>query len=557
LLRTDIGMNAGNIRPRVFFRRQLLFIFLSTILSTAMAGFSTGAGRLNLEGAGPAGPIIDSVEIRSENVFDLAEPKYDNFLFRLANKTHFVTRPGVIRRELLLKKGDMYDTALVSETVRNLRALPFLLKTEIRLDTGRGGESIMVVNTSDKWTTTGGVSFHRTGGRDDLRIGIKENNFLGYGIFMSHNFLIVENDRDYYQVEMSDNRVWGKGVSATLFYSDNPRAGQIRAVLGRPHYSLRQKFGGGILVSRLNSRFDYYIAEILVAQERQRKQRAQVQVSYRIGPPHLKVHFVPEYEYAESETRGRNVYDSSAWSFLPPAVQDSLTHSFKVSFRVQQIKYAVFERISRFHKAEDVNLGLDASITVGRALGSNLKRREFDFFSWWPQYTLGLGHNLIIFGAKGEHWQSDGRQIRRDINGYLIGYHQYWRRQTLAYRISLTSNRLRERSYTLYLDEDHGLRGFPAFAFNGEERLIINIENRYFSTLEILSVGIGGVAFADIGNIWTRDAEPKMRKTRVTFGVGLRLGVSRSTQAEVVRIDVAYSPERRNWQISFGTGQFF
>ena len=212
-------MTAGNNRSRAFFSRQLLCLFLSTVVSAALAGPSAGIDSLSSGEAGPAGPIIDSVEIRPENVFDLAEPKYDNFLFRLANKTHFVTRPGVIRRELLLKKGDVYDTALVSETVRNLRALPFLLKTEIRLDTGQGGKSIMVVNTSDKWTTTGGVSFHRTGGRDDLRIGIKENNFLGYGIFMSHNFLIVENDRDYYQVEMSDNRVWGKGFSATLFYN--------------------------------------------------------------------------------------------------------------------------------------------------------------------------------------------------------------------------------------------------------------------------------------------------------------------------------------------------
>jgi hypothetical protein len=123
--------------------------------------------------------------------------------------------------------------------------------------------------------------------------------------------------------------------------------------------------------------------------------------------------------------------------------------------------------------------------------------------------------------------------------------------------VQYLSNRLEDYSYTLYLDEDHGLRGYPAYAFNGEDRLVVNIENRLFSNLEILSVGIGGVAFADIGSIWSRESDPKLNDLQTAFGAGLRFGVSRSTQGEVVRIDLAYAPNRGAWQISFGTGQYF
>ena len=70
-------------------------------------------------------PVIDSIEIINENVFDTGEPQYNNFFFKLANSLHFITRPGVIRRELLISVGEKYDTALAHESERNLRSLPY------------------------------------------------------------------------------------------------------------------------------------------------------------------------------------------------------------------------------------------------------------------------------------------------------------------------------------------------------------------------------------------------------------------------------------------------
>lgn len=502
-------------------------------------------------------PIIDSVEIRAENVFDLTQSKYDNFLFRLANKLHLITRPSVIRRELLLGKGDRFDTALVNESVRNLRQLPYLLKTDIYLEKGLEDENIMIVNTSDKWTTVGGVSLHRTGGRNDLQIGIEENNLLGYGVSLSNDYFVLEDDRDYNQVELSDSRVLGRGLALNIFYSDNPRAGSMSFLAGRPFYNLRQKWGCEILYSSLRRRLDYYVSENLVAQEKSLRKRFYSKVSYRIGSNHLKYNFTPAYQYVDLDSLGLNLYDSSAASLLPPPTEDSVIHLIQFTFRVQQIKFAVYNKLNRFHKSEDVNLGLDARFSYGHNSGSDFKHTLYHYFSYWPQYTFAFKSNLIILGIYHQEWFEDGRRFRRDLNCYFKGYSQYHRNNTLAIGIRYLSNRLENRSFTLYLDEDHGLRGYPAFIFNGEDRLVVNVENRFYTDLEILSVGIGGVVFADIGNIWSRNTGPSWDEMQSAVGAGFRFGISRSTQGEVVRFDFAYAPKRDKWQISVGTGQFF
>ncbi len=504
-----------------------------------------------------SGQIIDSVEIGAENVFDLTEPRYNNFLFRLANKTHIVTRKSVIRRELLLGPGDIFDTALVNESIRNLRRLPYLFKTDITMKEGDRGENIMVVNTSDKWTIVGGLSFHRTGGRDDLQIGLEENNLLGQGIFLSNDYMILENDRDFYQIELSEKRFMGKGLALGFFYSDNPRAGQISMFLGRPFYSLSQNFSGEIRFLRLNNRLDYYPSGSLAAQDRYRKRRLQLTMAYRNGPCHVKYRITTKYEYSDLESTGLNVYDSTAFTILPTASDDSLFHYFQGSLRIRQIKYVVFNRLNRFHKVEDVNLGLDAQVSYGQAQQPGFHGPVYHYMAYWPQYTVAFNRQLLIFGIHHEVWYSGSSCLREKVNLYFKGYSQVNYNNTIALGVRFHSHRLRDKYFTLYLDEDNGLRGYPAYLYNGEDRLIINIENRFFSDLEIFSVGVGGAVFADIGSIWARDSRLTLSETRSAVGMGLRFGISRSTQGEVLRVDLAYAVDRKSWQLSVGTGQFF
>jgi hypothetical protein len=549
-LPTDPRPSAGNATTRL---RLILSLLIPVILF-----LSRGAGATPPpDSAGDSPPVIDSIDIRPGNVFDLSNPEQNNLLFRLADRTHIVTRKSVIRRELLVREGDVYDTALVNESIRNLRSLPYLLNVDIHMEIGSHGEHIMVVETTDKWSAYPRISYMRSGGRNDLRLGIKESNFLGYGIEMGHRYYILDRDRDYYLAEFFDNRVMNYDYSVYFLYSDNPQAGQVAAVLGRPFYSLEQNWGGQISYTHLRRRLDFYVAQYLSAQERYNRDNLLFQMTYRVGGDKIKYHITPKYEYTSLRPRGRNIYVADVDTLLPKPAKDTISHYLELGIRVQQINYAVFRRINRFFKPEDINLGMDARAMAGAAYEPGFRHSQYQYLAVWPQYTFSLGPNLCIAGIRGDQWFAEGEKIRRDINSYFIYYGQYLSNNTLAIRASYNSIHLKEKSYTLYLDEDSGVRGYPAYSFNGEDRFLLTIENRYFSNIEILTVGLGAAAFVDIGNIWARDGSPSLRDTRYSMGFGLRFGVSRSTNAEVVRFDLAYAPERGRWEISVGTGQYF
>jgi hypothetical protein len=71
-----------------------------------------------------SGAVIGRIEIRNENIFDLSNPKDDNWLFRLADRLHPVTRQGTIREQLLFHPGDRYSRHLLEESARIQRAKP-------------------------------------------------------------------------------------------------------------------------------------------------------------------------------------------------------------------------------------------------------------------------------------------------------------------------------------------------------------------------------------------------------------------------------------------------
>ena len=88
---------------------------------------AAGGGRyLGDRGLNPAGleennAVIGKVVIRSDNVFDLDNPLEDKLLYRWANALHVVTRPNVLRSQLLFTEGDRYSKRITDESERLLR----------------------------------------------------------------------------------------------------------------------------------------------------------------------------------------------------------------------------------------------------------------------------------------------------------------------------------------------------------------------------------------------------------------------------------------------------
>ena len=137
--------------------------FLFVVLFLIETARSQSPGVMPLDNPGEnfsedlEGLVIDSIEIENRNIYDLTDPRYSNFIFRLADKLHFVTRKKIVRQELLFKEGEPFSSEIALETARNLRTrFPFndAWVTAELLPTGR---LLVRVVTIDQWSLIGGL----------------------------------------------------------------------------------------------------------------------------------------------------------------------------------------------------------------------------------------------------------------------------------------------------------------------------------------------------------------------------------------------------------------
>ena len=80
----------------------------------------------------PENAVIGSLVFERQDVFDLSNPKEDNWLYALANRWHFVTRESLIRRQILIEEGEPFSQRLVEESGRILRRNSFLFDAIVR-----------------------------------------------------------------------------------------------------------------------------------------------------------------------------------------------------------------------------------------------------------------------------------------------------------------------------------------------------------------------------------------------------------------------------------------
>jgi hemolysin activation/secretion protein len=94
----------------------------------------------------------------------------------------------------------------------------------------------------------------------------------------------------------------------------------------------------------------------------------------------------------------------------------------------------------------------------------------------------------------------------------------------------------------LLLGGDTGLRGYPLGYQSGDRRLLLTLEQRFYTDREFFQLGhLGGAVFFDVGRAWFEGGAPgEDLGVLKDVGFGLRLSSSRSSGKSVLHIDVAF-----------------
>jgi hemolysin activation/secretion protein len=108
--------------------------------------------------------------------------------------------------------------------------------------------------------------------------------------------------------------------------------------------------------------------------------------------------------------------------------------------------------------------------------------------------------------------------------------------------VSATAGQELDLDNPVRLGGDTGLRGYPLRYQNGESKLLVTVEQRYFTDWYPLRlVRVGAAIFADVGRVWGPNPVGEERKGWLAdVGFGLRLALTRSASRKVIHVDVAF-----------------
>ncbi len=452
--------------------------------------------------------------------------------YRAVNRLHAQTRAAVIRRFLLFHEGDVFDPVLLAETERNLRLLDSLESVSVTASAPHGGIVDILVTTSDAWTTDVTGDFSNEGGRSTFTVDVSQKNLFGGGESLE---LLVDRDveRKTKAIEYRDPAVFGAYWNLDTMFANNSDGAEQRISIERPHFSYTTGWTAALAADHLQRIERLYEDGSILASFRQRHRALALSGSYAIRN---------EVQRTDSIIAGIDLTDDEFARVTGAIVPDARhLHFFdagweSTGFSQRSLDYVDDSRV------QDFDLG--HRLSLHGALSSE---------TWRVRASAGDG---VAFGARSflvgritGSMRGDGNRIvsadGRAISRFGISYPE-----TVVARVRADFGWRLDRDVQFFADGRNGLRAYPDFAFEGNRRVVANVEYRAYLGRDLLQLFSPGVAaFADAGFAGAA-------RVKSDFGVGFRIGIPRY-DAALIRIDYAYAPQRHRGVLSISTMQAF
>ncbi len=486
------------------------------------------------------GAVIGKVTFQVAEIFDTSDPKEDRALFRLANRLHFKTRDGVVRRRLLFRPGDPFSRRLLEESERVLRKTHYLYDARIRVVGCSDGTVDVHVWTRDVWTLDGGVGFNREGGKSSFDFEISDSNFLGFGkdLTLAHH---QDVDRTITLLHYRDLNFLGRWMALELWLADNSDGRRRALVLEQPFYALGSTWSAGFRGND-ESRVDslYTLGE--------------VSDSYR--------HEIQSAELFWGRSRGleggRTVrwtlggtYDRHRFSAVPTGslvvpTNRTLVYPW-VGVELLQDGFTTVRDIDTIARTEDLNLGAHIKARMGYSSGLLGATRDAAVLDLRAStgHRLRDGIMVLLEASSSGRWACGGPENLLAGAGARL-YVRDWGRQLFFATLSADFGHNLDGDTRIELGGDSGLRGYPLRYQTGDRRALVTLEQRFFSNWYPFRLfHVGGAVFFDAGKAWTA-GEPSGNDRGVLkdVGIGLRVASSRSSTGAMLHLDLAFPLDR-------------
>ncbi|HEX8718718.1 MAG TPA: hypothetical protein VF722_17255 [Gemmatimonadaceae bacterium] len=463
-------------------------------------------------------PVFDSVESRRF------------WGYRVLNALHVVTRPWVIREELLFHDGEAYDSARVNETARNLRALG-VFRT-VRIDTVvTDSGTIVRVTTQDGWTTSLALDLRSSGSQLLLTAGALERNLAGTNT--RAQVLYQQNpDRSLVFLSLQRPRLIARTIGMGGTYERRSDGQAATGLVDYPFFSLTSSYGGSLAGEYLNGRVLRFVAGNTTAADSVRRNYEIARASLGLALRSSHSGYVRAGLYAQLRRE----------DYLPGSVAGPFTRTISAAVGPWiEARHADFLTLRGFQtvgRDEDIDLGLDARAQLLVAPHD----WGYDRSGAGTAFSFSLGHR-VSNGFVLLNGQADGLLNGAGLDSGSVtgsGTMALFGGEHLLGVINVSGGAQRNG----YPGEEfdfglgYGPRAFPAHSFTGNRYFLMSAEGRWMPFPSVLNlVAVGGALFADHAGAWYAGSP---RRTGTDAGFGLRLAPLRTGSLIMARLDLAY-----------------
>jgi hypothetical protein len=525
------------------------------LLATAVFGpVVPAAGQARPDSAAADSLRIRGIEIRTFDVYRPTEAR--NFLFRAINGIHVTTRPSIVRRELLFRTGQPYDSALTAETERNLRSLRVFRRVKIdsaRTDTGL----VMRVETQDVMSTRveGSIGVSGTQGRRSVKwwIGLQERNLLGTATQVGVRYR-RDPDRTAVLTTFQRQRLIDNRIGIAALYDARSDGRVVYGQVSLPFLSFSSRSSWYLTGEERSERIlRFYEGESAardVIERRYWNWSGGLGWATRASPR----------EYLRFGVLGHVRRDDYAFATRLDTLRRSVTGAVGGYVQWRRARFRVEEGIQGFGRQEDIDLSTSV------VAGVNLTPKAFGYREDGVVPNLSVytgagwrgGFARFNFSALGRITDA-GKLDSGSVHVGAIVALKPGAKQLAVFHAAhgWLRNPMPGAEFDFGLDV--GPRGFEQHSFTGNRAFLLTGEYRYTLSNNFLgSAGLGLAGFADYGGAWYAGSR---RRTGYSVGVGLRFGLTVASDLDPVRIDFARiggtGLGKGRWEIAIGKGFTF
>lgn len=449
----------------------------------------------------------------------------DVWIVRTGNSFHIKTHEAVIRKGLLIEKGDIVDPFELADNERLLRNLPYLKDARIHIVPRKGGGDTVdiSVTTKDIWTINAGVNLR---GFIEGSVAIDDRNILGFGHELDNEVVYSPDEpqtwgyegtyripnikgtfitgevtyANTFENEGFDLNIYRNFITPEMEYAGGVNLGNVRTVYDR-------RFEGDSIVFDYPVKFNYqdlwFGRSFKIREHIDVLKRSNIVVAGRVS----RTRYV-QRPLVEADTN-RNYHHTTL-------ALASIGYSTR--------KYYKARFINSFGRTEDIPVGSSVELTAGKEFGEFNNRFYSGIRLSRGSYDRDRGYfsGSLEFGGffRSSRFEQGVLRVGGNYFSNLMHFNRYAVRQFI--RAGYTAGIRRFADETVNINKENGIRGLNSDLLRGSRKLVLNMETVLFTPFNPLGFRIALFGFADLGLI-SMDGSVFSGDFYSGFGMGVRI----------------------------------